>query len=749
MIGVRLRILLGVALLISSLLAWAEPYFPDGYFYQSKLVSIWKSFQNNLLILEKNIRSSDLKDLRAIDSPVPIREIYLWDPVLGGLDKFPKEESLELIEQAWAGKISRYLILETNPVFFVPLQEKQKAVLVILDKSKFHITVNGALEFFYPVPKVGKFTNWKLEPAGEESTDIESEFLKSLKEEQSGFRSVMVGDKSYYAYYSFFGEEKESFIDSIYLVVPVVNSMFFLAPPIFFAVLLGLDLLILLARRKKSSSIESHQREIFRLTERLRERLESESFKKIQIAKTEPRLAGPKPTEEAELETESKKFPVFQTQVLESQGSKTFFVLPFDLPDDIILTPKFLRDPKPISTKIESKKGAVRILPEAIQKKREAIFSEELSKLVEKVKSTTAEGLPAKSKAGESGLLAKALKATGLVEGRLEAAKELHPQQESRFFLWARAWWGIRKSDPNEDLPLSEKFKSWLDNQPIRERRKILEALDEIQRGLDSPSASLLKYYRTILSSVSLKAFSIHFYDRRKGAYHPVVTYGLKEYSKKNMIFLYGDQFLGPEIGETSIIDVTEDRRSDHFFRKKFDLSDLEGVMRIVSFPLFDLGLDFRFFLFFQDPPNTDFVETVRESVEKSIDPVEEAFLQLEIEQASHAIKDKRDMVQIQFLLLRWASHGERSRCHIYRIRIPGRPEFATAESWRKKFLDTLQPSLGSDDYAFGVAPAELLVLSREERKKELTDILEGIGNPFEIIYLPYPENGKNLYTYI
>ncbi|TGK07368.1 hypothetical protein EHO59_04485 [Leptospira semungkisensis] len=742
MIGFKFRLVLSLAFLFSSMVLWLEPYFPSGIFYKSRLDSVFSSFNKDVLELEKKIRDSKPEELSIDSSFVPVKTFTTWDPILKitpDLD-FSAEKERLVLTQSWEGKISRLLVLENEPVLFVPLQEKSIAVLAILDKDRFRISIEDKVEYFVPEPKVGTFSDWEEKGDKADPRRISEELLRSMKDSGTDFKEIRLGEKSYRGYYASYPDDKIGFIQGILLLVPTEPNLFLLLFPIFFGLLLALDLCILIVRRNKAASVYRRS-EISRLIQLLSQRIEENAFQQIEAKKMQ---------EVPELVTEP------EPAVLETRASVsgTFYVLPFDLPQDSFLTPKYLREKRSLEPTASEFTGSVTIaeLPPPVQKKRDSIFTDELAKLVEKVKTVAPaeiQKIEISDRPKDSGLLAKALRVTGLAEIGLKAARGLSPQHKSRFFLWARAWWGIRKTDPNEELPLSDKFKIWLEKQPIREKRKILEVLDEIHQGLDTPTSSLLKYYLTIFSSLHLKSFSIHFYDRRRGAYLPVVSYGLQPYSRQNMIFLYGDQFLGKETGDVSIIDVTEERRNDHFFRKKFDAADLDGVMRIVSFPLFRSGLDFRFFLLFPDPPNNDLADQIRDNVEHSIEPVEDAFLQLEIEQASHAIQDKRDLVQIQFLLLRWATHGERSKCNLYKIRSTGDLEYPILDEWRRKALEKIQPILGSEDYGFGVSPSEIFVLSREERQEELDEILKSVGQPYKIIPLPYPENGKNLYTYI
>ncbi|MFB5650963.1 hypothetical protein ACE5IS_09985 [Leptospira wolffii] len=741
MIGFKLRLVLALSLLFSVSVFILEPYFPGGIFYKSRLESVFYSFNKDVTELERKIRESDLSyDLNSSSFPLPIRAFFTWDPGLKNTpnSEFSDEKSRLILSQAWEAKTSRFLSLDNEPILFVPLYEKSVAILAVLDKEKFRISADGRTEYFVPEPKVGSFKDWEEKGDKTDPRRIAEELLRTLKNQNVDFKEFRLGEKLFRGYYGFYPEDKIGYIQGILLLVPSETNVFLIVFPVFFGLLLLLDLSVLLVRKGKSAN-NYKRSELARLVQLLSQRIEENAFKQVEEFKTAPRIQEePKVAEP----------PVFETKPL---SSGTFYVLPFDLPSDSFLTPKFLREAKTISESGATSTVSVAELSLPLQKKRDSIFTDELARLVEKVKTSSPE-LPKveiTDSPKDTGLLAKALRATGLAEIGLKAARGLAPQHKSRFFLWARAWWGIRKTDPNEELPLSDKFRAWLDVQPIREKRKILEVMDEIHQGLDTPMSSLLKYYLTIFSSLHLKAFSIHFYDRRRGAYLPVVSYGLHTYSKSNMIFLYGDQFLGNETGEVSIIDVTEDRRNDHFFRKKFDAADLDGVMRIISFPLFKVGLDFRFFLLFPDPPNADLAEEIRKNVENSIEPVEDAFLQLEIEQASHAMQDKRDLVQIQFLLLRWATHGERSKCNLYKIRIKDDPDYSVIEKWRRTVLEEIQPKLGSEDYAFGVSPSEIFVLSRTERIGELQDILERQRQNYEILPLPYPDNGKNLYTYI
>ncbi|MGJ4745470.1 hypothetical protein ACQV5M_03835 [Leptospira sp. SA-E8] len=745
MIGFKFRLILALSFIFSVSVLLLEPYFPSGIFYKSRLESVFSSFNKEILELEKKIRESDPEELDANNLFLPVRNFLSWDPNLKNTPnlEFSGDKERYLLSQAWEGKTSRFLSLENEPVLFVPLYAKSVAVLTVLDKEKFKISLDDKIEYFVPEPRLGTFQDWEEKGDKTDPRKISEEVLKSMKDGGNDFKEIRLGDKLYRAYYAFYPEEKIGFIQGILLLVPYERNIFLILFPVFFGLLLVLDASILLVRKNKSSSSYAKS-DVSKLIQTLSKRIEETNFNQVEAAKL------PELPDVPEIVTIP---PVLETK---PNASGTFYVLPFDLPGDSFLTPKYLREKKePIHLEREaaSAPSAVSVveMPEALQKKRDSIFTDELARLVEKVKTTSPEipQIEISDRPKDSGLLAKALRVTGLAEIGLKAARGLAPQHKSRFFLWARAWWGIRKTDPNEELPLSEKFRGWLDKQPIREKRKILEVLDEIHQGLDTPISSLLKYYLTIFSSLHLKSFSIHFYDRRRGAYLPVVSYGLQPYSRQNMIFLYGDQFLGKEVGDVSIIDVTEERRNDHFFRKKFDSADLDGVMRIVSFPLFRSGLDFRFFLMFPDPPNNDLAEQIKENVENSIEPVEDAFLQLEIEQASHAIQDKRDLVQIQFLLLRWATHGERSRCNLYKIKCTGDLDYTSIDKWRKEVLEEVQPRLGAEDYGFGVSPSEIFVLSREERESELRMILDSIGKEYKITPLPYPENGKNLYTYI
>ncbi|TGK01442.1 hypothetical protein EHQ53_07885 [Leptospira langatensis] len=746
MIGSKLRLVLSLAFLFSSMILWLEPYFPSGIFYKSRLDSVFSSFNKDVLELEKDIRESKPEELGIDSSFVPVKTFTTWDPILKITPdlEFSDEKERLVLSQSWEGKISRLLILENEPVLFVPIQEKSIAVLAILDKDRFRISIEDKVEYFVPEPKVGSFSNWEEKGDKADPRRISEELLRSMKDSGTDFREIRLGEKTYRGYYASYSDDKIGFIQGILLLVPTEPNLFLLLFPIFFGLLLALDLCILLVRRNKAVMIYRRS-EVSRLIQLLSQRIEEGTFQQIEAKKMQEIPEVP------EMVTQ----PEPATLETHASSSGTFYVLPFDLPQDSFLTPKYLREKRSLEPSASEFTGSVTIaeLPPPVQKKRESIFTEELAKLVEKVKTVAPaeeiQKIEISDRPKDSGLLAKALRVTGLAEIGLKAARGLSPQHKSRFFLWARAWWGIRKTDPNEELPLSEKFKTWLEKQPIREKRKILEVLDEIHQGLDTPMSSLLKYYLTIFSSLHLRSFSIHFYDRRRGAYLPVVSYGLQPYSRQNMIFLYGDQFLGKETGDVSIIDVTEEKRNDHFFRKKFDMADLDGVMRIVSFPLFRSGLDFRFFLLFPDPPNNDLADQIRDNVENSIEPVEDAFLQLEIEQASHAIQDKRDLVQIQFLLLRWATHGERSRCNLYKIRPSVDLQYQVLEEWRRNALEKIQPILDSEDYGFGVSPSEIFVLSREERQGQLKEIMESLGQPYEIQTLPYPENGKNLYTYI
>ncbi|TGL63258.1 hypothetical protein [Leptospira sarikeiensis] len=743
MIGFKFRLILGLSFVFSFSILLLEPYFPSGIFYKSRLEAVFSSFNKEILELEKRVRESNPEELDTSNLFLPVRNFLLWDAKLKNTPnlEFSGEKERYLLAQAWEGKTSRFLSLENEPVLFVPLYEKSVGVLAVLDKEKFKISLGDQIEYFVPEPKLGTFQDWEEKGDRTDPRKISEELLRTMKEGGTDFKEIRLGEKLYRGYYAFYPEDKVGFVQGILLLVPFERNIFLILFPVFFGLLLLLDACILLVRRNKAASSYA-KADVSKLIQVLSKRIEESSFKEIESVK----LPGPELSSVPEIVSVP---PVLETK---PSASGTFYVLPFDLPGDSFLTPKFLREKKtPIPQQKEAAAVSVMEMPEALQKKRDSIFTDELARLVEKVKTSGPEipRIEISDRPKDSGLLAKALRVTGLAEIGLKAARGLAPQHKSRFFLWARAWWGIRKTDPNEELPLSEKFRAWLDVQPIREKRKILEVLDEIHQGLDTPISSLLKYYLTIFSSLHLKSFSIHFYDRRRGAYLPVVSYGLQPYSRQNMIFLYGDQFLGKETGDISIIDVTEERRTDHFFRKKFDLSDLDGVMRIVSFPLFKSGLDFRFFLMFPDPPNNDLAEQIKDNVLNSIEPVEDAFLQLEIEQASHAIQDKRDLVQIQFLLLRWATHGERSKCNLYKIQVTGDLDYSSIDKWRKEVLEEIQPRLGSEDYGFGVSPSEIFVLSREERESELKMILDTIGKEYKITPLPYPENGKNLYTYI
>ncbi len=80
-------------------------------------------------------------------------------------------------------------------------------------------------------------------------------------------------------------------------------------------------------------------------------------------------------------------------------------------------------------------------------------------------------------------------------------------------------------------------YMKWLNTLPIRERRKLLEVLDDLRYGLESEISFILNYYISVFLDLNLYGFAIHYYDRRNGSYSPFVTQGLRERTSGNMIF--------------------------------------------------------------------------------------------------------------------------------------------------------------------------------------------------------------------
>ncbi|URD69750.1 hypothetical protein [Leptospira borgpetersenii] len=702
MTGLKLRIAILTVSVLSFFYYVFIPYFPDGVYYKIKMKSVFSNLNEEFRRLEAG--------LSKVNSSSELENLQLEFPIVSGLT-FVSESDLvsrkdaegKLLAETLKAGTSRLLFLKPSLVFCLPNLREKKLILAEFREDLFRVSFSGAESMLIPDLKFGSYVEPGKRYDGLNQGRISFLLIDEMNRSQSAVHRIQIGSIPFIGYYYAMPENSYGFLKGILILKPGSEGLFFLFLSVFLAILFLIDLMIRILRIKRNLFTSKEGKEIQEIVGRI-----SKGIDKLQTAKQETLESVEKEkieeiqtltSEEVDLDLNNSSISLKEVK---REDGPSIFVLPFELKKEGYISPAFLRDPEKFKTHT--------IVPPEIEKKRSEIFTPELEDLISKVSEPVREKSPSP------------------VE---ETAKS-----DSKPMIRSR------------NLELGPGYMKWLGTLQIRDRRKILEVLDELSYGLESEYSFILKYYTSVFSSLKLFGFSIHYYDRRNGSYSPFVTYGLKERTSENMIFLYDDQYIGKELGTYSCIEITEEKKMDRFFRKKFDPIDLESCISILTIPLSNFGIPFRFFLFFKDSLMEENAQEIENLIFHSLEPVIPAFEEHDRKILGELFRDKRDVVSSRIHLMRIATDGERGLMKSFRMEFHGK-DFKKLESLRKKMMSQIFEIIDPEDMCFGIGVGAFGLYTKKDLGERIRSLADQTGNAYDFIVDVYPENGKNLFTYL
>ncbi|EMJ92864.1 hypothetical protein LEP1GSC198_2772 [Leptospira kirschneri str. JB] len=696
MTGLKLRIAILILSVLSFFYYRFVPYFPDGIYYKNRMNSAFTNLNEELRRLETG--------LRQINSISELENLQLEFPIVSGL-KFATESDLssrkdpegKLLKETLKDGTSRLFFLKPSLVFCLPDPEKKKLILAELREDLFRISFSGVESMLIPDLKFGGYA----EPGGFNKGRISFLLIEELSRSEIAVNRIEIGSSPFIGYYYATPENSYGFLKGILILKPGNDGLFFLFLSGFLILLFLIDFMIRILRIKRNFFTHKEGKEIQEIIGQISKRIDAlQTAKQKAIESTQKNEVQEIQTlTSEEVDFDLQNVPIPMKEVKQEDGP-SIFVLPFELKREGYVSPAFLRDP-------EKFKEPEPIAPE-IEKKRSEIFTPELQDLISKVNEPIRE------------------------KPNIPIAKQ-----------------GIEPEPISADrTELGPGYMKWLNTLPVRERRKILEVLDELRYGLESEYSFILKYYISVFLDLKLSGFAIHYYDRRNGSYNPFVTQGLRERTSGNMIFLYDDQYIGKESGTYSIIEITDERKMDRFFRKKFDPIDLEICTSILTIPLSNFGIPFRFFLFFKDPLTKENAQEIENLIFHSLEPVIPAFEEYDRKILGELFRDKRDVVSSRVHLMRIATDGERGLTRSFKIEFHGK-DFKTLESLRKKTMSQISEIIGPEDICFGIGIGAFGLHTRKNLEKQIRSLMDQTGNSYDFVEDIYPENGKNLFIYL
>ncbi|TGL66593.1 hypothetical protein [Leptospira kmetyi] len=704
MTGLKLRIAILILSVLSFFYYMLAPYFPEGVYYKNRINSVFTNLNEELHRLESG--------LSKVKSPSELENLQLEFPIVSGL-KFVNESDLgsrkdaegKLLAETLKEGASRLFFLKPSLVFCLPVADEKKLILAELREDMLRVSFSGTESILIPDLKFGGYVEPGKQVHGLSGDQISSLLIAGMNRSKSAVNRIQIGSSPFIGYYYATPENSYGFLKGILILKPGNDGLSFLFLSGFLALLFLIDLMIRMLRMKKDLFSDKEGKEIQEIVGQI-----SKGVNGLQLAKQKAlELAEKDKVEEIrtltsqEVDEDLRTLPISLKEVKRDDGP-SIFVLPFELKGEGYISPAFLRDPEKFKTHAA--------VPPEIEKKRSEIFSSELQTLISKVNE------PQREKA--------------IVPS--EEVREKQTESEPR--------------TTTHHLTLGPGYLKWLSSLQIRDRRKILEVLDELGYGLESEYSFILKYYISVFSYLKLSGFAIHYYDRRNGSYSPFVTYGLKQRTSENMIFLYDDQYIGKESGSYSMIGITEERKTDRFFRKKFDPIDLESCISILTIPLSNFGIPFRFFLFFKDPPTEENALEIENLIFHSLEPVIPAFEEYDRKILGELFRDKRDVVSSRIHLMRIATDGERGITKSFRIEFHGK-DFKKLETLRKKAMSQISEIIGLEDMCFGIGVGALGLYTRKDLEEQIRSLLDQSGAAYDMIVDVYPANGKNLFTYL
>ncbi|XDD50033.1 hypothetical protein AB3N59_16970 [Leptospira sp. WS92.C1] len=728
MIGSKLRVSILTLSVISFFYYTLIPYFPEGIYYKNRIHSIFVNFNEELNRLESGLRN--------VKSPSDLENLQLEFPMVSGL-KILSESDLaarkdadgKLMDETFKEGTSRLFFLKPFLVFCLPNIQEKKLILAELGEDRLGVSVSGVESMLIPDLKFGGYIEPGKQYHGISGDQISSLLISGLDHSKSEVSRIHIGKSPFIGYYYATPENSYGFLKGILILKPGSDGLPFLFLSGFLALLFLIDLMIRFLRIKKDLFSDKQGKDIQEIVNQI-----SKGVNGLQIAKQKAMEMIEDDKHEVQTLTSGEvdfdlqsSAPLIDLKEVKREEGSSIFVLPFELKGEGYISPAYLRDP-------EKYKPPILVTPE-IEKKRSEIFNPELESLISKVTETPSSSIST---------------SFALQKESFESVSDSSspPTQEKPQSLEIPKKYPIESVAQSHKMELGPGYMKWLASLTIRDRRKILEVLDELSYGLESEYSFILKYYISVFSHLKLSGFSIHYYDRRNGSYSPFVTFGLKEKTIENMIFLYDDQYIGKESGSYSLIGITEERKNDRFFRKKFDPADLESCISILTIPLSNFGIPFRFFLFFKDPPTESTALEIENLIFHSLEPVIPAFEEYDRKILGELFRDKRDIVSSRVHLMRIATDGERGITNSYRIEFHGK-DFHKLETLRKKVMTEISENLGPEDMCFGIGVGAFGLYSRKDLESLIRGYLDQTSHGYDFTVDRYPGNGKNLFTYL
>ncbi|TGM53451.1 hypothetical protein [Leptospira adleri] len=705
MIGLKLRISLLSISVLSFFYYLFLPYFPEGVYYKNRIHSVFVNFNEELHRLE-----SGLNEVKSVSE---LENIQLEFPIVSGIKLITEAELAarkdaegKLLAETLKEGASRLFYLKPFLVLCLPVPDEKRMILAELRDDGLRVSFSGTESILIPDLKFGGYIEPGKKYHGLSGDQISSLLIGGWNRSETAVNRIQIGSASFIGYYYATPENTYGFLKGILILKPGNEGLPFLFLSGFLALLLSIDLMIRVLRMKKDLFSDKEGKEIQDLVGQI-----SKGVNGLQLAKQKAmelvdndKQDGIRTLTSEEVDSDLKTLPI-SLQEVKKEGGASIFVLPFELKGEGYISPAYLRDP-------EKFKIHPVISPE-IEKKRSEIFNSELENLISKVNEQPGE--------------------------RPKTTEESKPAEQPA---------PPEEPAQGKHLDLGPGYMKWLASLPIRDRRKILEVLDELGYGLESEYSFILKYYISVFSYLKLSGFAINYYDRRNGSYTPFVTYGLKEKTAENMIFLYDDQYIGKESGSYSLIGITEERKNDRFFRKKFDLADLESCISILTIPLSNFGIPFRFFLFYKDPPTEENAQEIENLIFHSLEPVIKAFEEYDRKVLGELFRDKRDIVSSRIHMMRIATDGERGVTKSFKVEFHGK-DFNRLESDRKKVMSQISEIIGPEDMCFGIGVGAFGMYTRKDLEEQVRSFLDQTGHAYDFTVDVYPENGKNLFTYL
>ncbi|MBK8394112.1 MAG: hypothetical protein IPL26_02560 [Leptospiraceae bacterium] len=381
-------------------------------------------------------------------------------------------------------------------------------------------------------------------------------------------------------------------------------------------------------------------------------------------------------------------------------NKKNIFLLPLDLKGkkQTRITPKFIREV------YNSEKKA--ILPEHIQKKKNNIFTVELNRLIGKISDKNKSSLP----------------------------KDEDQEREKK-----SATASSKESAQTYDLPINPNNKFSL--------------LNKIYAN-QNPEVYANEFLSILFNSLGIKNYCIFFYEPHTYTYYPLLSEGISEQTKTNLLFQSNDKFLQNKSEGYVQLHFQPLLINDIFFKKKLSPKELSFYgSAFVKFLNTHNLMGLISILFEKDKhPNAEEIEKLSADIDLGLEPLV-PFLNSHFQSAQKANIDSYDILRKNINAIRIQSQRLGINTFYFsKLIIKNYTKVENPIEKKKNLTILLKNYLLPNEGLIEINHNIIALLTQNnEIKKIIKYISENTKTDFEfqIDVLKYPDYGKNLYLYL